>query len=1155
METTKKRRAKLPEVKPHFPQLLASGVLKDHVDRAKTILEKLLPEDFLELSPPEAIRWLAAHLPLIASDKPQSTPDAMSLYFLCSPTQEVKADKVLLEILRKWLIPEKEVHILGFHNMYFYMEGFNSRLFFVAEVQVLVEEGRDLAKIQENLPLLSNELSLSLTSARYLEHVLDTKALSLDQKSSQIQQYLRKLTERTTGPFDIGIYKEMSTFFALSDPDFRKFRQPKHLTRIVVSHYLMRKNLFHHLSVSPEKRHLEFRFVRSKLYFPFGSKSVLGVSIAVALLNRYEAFDEQHIIAAIQKFIPESLIVKGSYYTYRAYHDPIKYVYLELEKKDGSRYSQNEIKFLKTELKEELKKRIEQLIPSVFMIRNEEEVMRNILLLSQELKYLSDIPQVMINFEKQVGEELYFTVIAIRVLKKHDIPLKKLFTKESQGFRFLSDRLQNVGYVRKKNPKEANVFHICIPKDHSILRTNSSVNFYLARQKVMSILTDALGEVRDYNGGMILKQGELLSQLKHAFSGSAQKNLELLENFFFALSPIEAQATSSLDSLKTLFKLFLETLPEELPRRESYIKRVTKKKDTVFAVLRLKDRSFEKFLSEELNKLENFSKALIRAQVSYQGTLLSGFIYETTNSTQKKHFQQCIDVALEKWVSKVTNLQELRLSYVDLPSSLDPRLGGDEISSSIIKMLYEGLTRISQDNDISLALAKSVSISADQKTYTFELRSSRWSDGSVLNAHDFAYAWKKILSPSFYTPFAYFFYPIKNAKAVKAGTVPLDKVGIKVVNDTTLVVELENPTPEFLEQTAHSLYSPIHHKLDQLHPNWAQSGGEKFVCNGPMKFKRHLPNGGYELVKNETYWDPRTVKLDKIFVSKNNSETVMEMYKNDELDWIGRPMRPWERYFSQGKNDVLNTKSLGLHWCVFNTQRFPFDCLKMRQAFFYAINREKLCQKLDGHPEPAGTPLPLLQTCIKEKQDVSGDKKLAVKLFEEALKEVGLTRKTFPVITLCFFGGSETRAEVTKLLVQQWEEVLGVPCRCEEYPFQILFGKMLKGDYHLGTISWNSWINNPMYTLGTFQYRTNRINFPKWEHPKYQELLDKAQKEVRLEKRMNYFKEAEMLLLQECPIIPINYDVYRYMHKKQLKNVYCSDSGNVDFRWASIDPK
>ena len=152
----------------------------------------------------------------------------------------------------------------------------------------------------------------------------------------------------------------------------------------------------------------------------------------------------------------------------------------------------------------------------------------------------------MVNFEKQDADELYFTVLVLRVLKKSDLPLEDSFGKVKDVFRFLPDRVQNVGYVRKKNPKEANVFQLCIPKEKSILRADSSFNYYLARQKILSIITAAFGEVRDYNGGMILKQGELFSQFKHAFSGFVQKDQELLEDFFFALSPIEAQATTSL---------------------------------------------------------------------------------------------------------------------------------------------------------------------------------------------------------------------------------------------------------------------------------------------------------------------------------------------------------------------------------------------------------------------------------------------------------------------------------------------------------------------------------------------------------------------------------------------------------------------------------
>lgn len=1129
----------LPEIRPYFPQQIQEGELSRHLEQGREILSRLLPEDFSASS--------LAQLPLIKWSQPTSAPESLSLFFLLSPNQEVKAEKVLLDVIRKWLIPEKEVPILGFYNSYFYMPKISTNLFFVAEVKIFVEDGRELSLIQEHLPLLANELSLSLSSSKYFEKYLDTKALSYDQKSAQIQQFLRQLIKRSPKQFDVELFREMSAFFALAHPDFRKFRIPKHLTRIVVSHYLMRKNLLHSLSIFPEKRHLEFHFIRSMLHFPFGVKSVLGLSIAVGLTDRYETFEDTHIISAVQKFIPDAQVVQGSYYFQRANHEATKYIYLELEKKNGSKFTQVEIFKLKRDLKEELKKRIEKLIPSVFMIRNEEEVMRNILLLSQQLKFVSDLPQVMVNFDKQGPSELYFTVLVIRILKEGDASLKEAFERLPQSFRFISDRVQNVGYVRKKNPKEANVFHICIPKDRTILRLDSSVNFYLARQKVISILTDALGEIRDYNGGMILKQGELFAQLKHAFAGTADNQQELLENFFFSLNPIEAQATSSLSSLETLFNLCLESIATELPKRESFFLKVQKRKNLSYAVLRTKDRSIETFLNEELN----FTKSLIQTKIYFQGTLLQAFIYE--GSDPDRQFQDCLNRAVEKWTSKLINLQELRLSFIVLPPVLDPRLGGDDISSTLMKMLFEGLTRISHGNQPSLALAKSIDISADQKRYTFKLRNSVWSDQTPLIAQDFEYAWKKILSPSFYTPFAHMFFPIRNAKAAKEGKVGLDQVGIKAVDDSTLVIDLENPTPEFLELTAHALYSPINQQLENLHPNWAtQSGEEIYVCNGPFRLKKSFTNGGLELVKNQSYWDQRSVKLDRVLISRNSAETAYEMFKNDELEWMGRPMHPWEQHFKKDEGEILSENPLSVNWCVFNTQRFPFDNLKMRRAFKYAIDRKMIVKQLSDKSIPIISPLPYHHSQIRDEKPLTPDRKLAIQLFEQALQELGLTRKTFPVLTL--IGVSKSTSTLIKLLVKQWEDVLGIACRIEEYDFNILLSKMVTGEYQLGMMGWKSWLNDPIYTLNVFEYRTNKLNVSKWEHPLFQELLLQAKKEIIPDRRLDLLKEAETVLIDECPVLAINTVMHTYLYKKRLKEAFSSETGNIDFKNSSIVP-
>ena len=559
-------------------------------------------------------------------------------------------------------------------------------------------------------------------------------------------------------------------------------------------------------------------------------------------------------------------------------------------------------------------------------------------------------------------------------------------------------------------------------------------------------------------------------------------------------------------------------------------------------------------MGEEISQLYNFSKSLIKAQIKHQGTIIQAYIYETTSSGQVRDFQAKINAGIKSWLNKVRSQQELRLSFADLPQSLDPRIGGDDYSSSLMKMLFEGLTRVDRNSKPALALAKSIDISPDQKRYTFKLRPSFWSDGTSVTAYDFEYAWKKILSPSFYTPFAYFFHPIKNARSVKKGEMKIDEVGIQVIDDMTIVVELENPTPEFLEQTAHALYSPINRKHDRLHPNWVQDLGDGYVCNGPMKLKQSFPNRGHEFIKNPHYWEASSVKLDRITITKNTPETAFEMFNNDEIDWLGHPMRPWESYYSSCSKEINHTKSLGTHWCVFNTQRYPFDHLKMRQAFSHAIDRTKIIPKLTNVPGLAASPLPLIHSSFTDDNLVHGDRQLAVQLFEEALDEIGLSKDHFPVITFIYATGSRNRKTVAQELARQWEEVLGIQCRLEVLQFHNLFPKMLKGDFQIGTINWKSWITNAFYTLNAFEYRSNRVNFSKWEHEEYKKLLKQAQREIIEDKRAYLLEKAEQLLIKECPVLPIHQEQYNFIHKKQLVDAFCSDAGNIDFKWASIAP-
>jgi oligopeptide transport system substrate-binding protein len=630
------------------------------------------------------------------------------------------------------------------------------------------------------------------------------------------------------------------------------------------------------------------------------------------------------------------------------------------------------------------------------------------------------------------------------------------------------------------------------------------------------------------------------------------RHLDLLENFFYSLSPIEMQATLPLIHLETLFRLFLEANRAELPKKESCFFEIQETGQQTFAIIRARDQSFKQCVLASLQQQDIPLKSFTTAMASFQDFFYLGYIFDSQDLKKHGFFIKALQNGLKEWQEKLEKTQMLRLSFQDLPISLDPRLGGDEVSGFIVKMLFDGLMRIDEEGKPVCAIASSYIISPDYKRYIFKLRDCYWSNGAKITALDFEYSWKKILSPDFSTPFAYIFYPIKNARLAKEGEVPISAVGIKALDSTTLSVDFEFPTPYFLELTADTLYSPVNHVVDKMHPNWALQEAEFYVCNGPFQIKKVKELQGYELIKNPYYWDARSVCLDQILISKNNAYTALKMYKNAEIDWLGRPMRPWDSLFTQQceeKVDILNLARV--YWYCFNTKRFPFHHPKLRRALAYAINRQEILAAAAYGGIPATTPLPINLFQHQNEELIYGDINKARLFFEEALEELKIKKEQFPIINLIHMHG-ELRDNTAKVIKRQLYEGLGVHCRIEAYEWRVLFEKITSGDYEMGSMSWKSWINDPIYTLNAFKFSSDKVNFPKWDHPEYQSLLDAADQEIDPKVRLTYLTAAEAILLEEMPVIPIFHEVHECVKKKHLQVAIDSKTGNVDFKKASI---
>src|SRR5690606_28004721 len=188
------------------------------------------------------------------------------------------------------------------------------------------------------------------------------------------------------------------------------------------------------------------------------------------------------------------------------------------------------------------------------------------------IKYLRDIPQMFITFVEQTHHHLFFTVIIVRVIKPDTVPVGRLFSNAGTAFEFIHDRCRTIGHIRKKYRKEANVFRVKVLKEQ-FLRHDHSIDLYKARQSVVNEITRLLGDVRDFNGGMISKQSELLASLVELLEGIKYNDL-LLENFFYSLNPVIMRTVLDPQALKTLFQMLLDCIGEGLQSEENYALRI-----------------------------------------------------------------------------------------------------------------------------------------------------------------------------------------------------------------------------------------------------------------------------------------------------------------------------------------------------------------------------------------------------------------------------------------------------------------------------------------------------------------------------------------------------------------------------------------------------
>lgn len=473
-------------------------------------------------------------------------------------------------------------------------------------------------------------------------------------------------------------------------------------------------------------------------------------------------------------------------------------------------------------------------------------------------------------------------------------------------------------------------------------------------------------------------------------------------------------------------------------------------------------------------------------------------------------------------------------------------------SSQVIPYVFEGLMRRGEEDIPMPAIAESVDISDDGKTYVFHLRETMWSDGKPVTAYDFEYAWKMLLDPhsKVVTALPELFYPIKNAEKFLRGRCSSEDVGIRVIDDKTLKVMLKYPAPYFLEIVSSPFLYPAPKHIVEKDSKWCMKPG--FVCNGPFQLQKWTINSEIHLVKNPKYWDKEHVYLDGInlLVCKHD-KTALDLFEKGSLDWVGDPFM---RISYDCSHRTLTEKAPDgmVYFFVFNNDKYPFNHSKLRKALSYAIDREAIVENVfHDTAQPALSALPYPLRLKNDPYFQDNHPILARKLLDEALEEMGETRESLGTIELLYMPEVEFAKKICLAIQDQWRRNLGFKVNLRGiFGWNEYIDSIQSGEYMIAITGAIPPISDPSFVLQIFKNKKDLCNRCNWESKEYKNLLHKSNQVLDKEDRAKVLIQAEELLMDEMPILPICSMNKSYAKNPKLRGEQLSQLQFVDFKSA-----
>lgn len=461
------------------------------------------------------------------------------------------------------------------------------------------------------------------------------------------------------------------------------------------------------------------------------------------------------------------------------------------------------------------------------------------------------------------------------------------------------------------------------------------------------------------------------------------------------------------------------------------------------------------------------------------------------------------------------------------PETLDLHKSSGIPEATIQRDLFEGLVAENAEGKLIAGAAETWQQNKEGTQWRFQLRKTgKWSDGSPVVAGDFVYAMQRAVNPATASEYVFILWPIKNAEAISKGkNKDLSSLGVKAVDDLTLIITLENPTPFLLGILAHHMAYPLQQKsVEQGGNQWTRPN--KLVSNGAYQLVEWIPQSKLKLVKNKHYHHAANVSIDEVvYYPTEDQSAAMKRFRTGELD-ITEDV-PSSQIGWLKENLAKNFHSspyIGTYYLALNLEKEPFKGNRdLRKALSLAINRTILTDKITKGGEipamgwvPEGMNHYQSQSMQEAKLSQKGRVALAKKYYQKA----GYS-KDKPLEVELLYNTSENHKKIAIALSAMWKQTLGAKIKLRNEEWKVYLNSRSQRQFELIRSGWIGDFNDASNFLDLFRSDVGTMNPSAWQNKDYDQLMQDAQAEADTAKRATLMQQAEKILLDDAALIPI----------------------------------